>query len=51
MCNKLSLLLLSVLAEMSQEAWRRHLNWLSGSLQRLTEEEEEGDGDGSSSSK
>lgn len=34
----------SVLAEMPQGAWRNHLNWLSSSLQRLTEEEEEGDG-------
>lgn len=38
----------SPLAEMPQEAWRQHLNWLSGSLQRLTEEEEEeGDEDNS----
>ncbi|XP_033475849.2 Fanconi anemia group C protein isoform X1 [Epinephelus lanceolatus] len=37
-------------SEMPLEAWRHHLNWLSGSLQRLTEEEEEGDGDSSSSS-
>lgn len=36
-------------SEMPQETWRNHLNWLSGSLQRLTEEEEEGDEDGSSS--
>ena len=35
------------LAEMPQEAWRHHLNWLSSSLQRLTEEEEEGDGSSS----
>uniref|UniRef100_A0A672GIB1 FA complementation group C n=1 Tax=Salarias fasciatus TaxID=181472 RepID=A0A672GIB1_SALFA len=35
-----------VLAEMPREAWRNHLNWLSRSLQRLTEEGEEGDGDG-----
>lgn len=26
---------------MPEDAWRRHLNWLSGSLQKLTEEEEE----------
>ncbi|XP_024909421.1 Fanconi anemia group C protein isoform X2 [Cynoglossus semilaevis] len=31
-------------SEMPQEAWRLHLNWLSSSLQRLTEEEEKGDG-------
>ncbi|AWP07292.1 putative Fanconi anemia group C protein isoform 2 [Scophthalmus maximus] len=37
-------------SEMPQEAWEHHLNWLSGSLQRLTEDEEEGDGDGDSSS-
>ncbi|KAM7416045.1 hypothetical protein PAMA_018223 [Pampus argenteus] len=30
-------------SEMPQESWRHHLNWLSGSLQRLSEEEEEGD--------
>ncbi|KAM7017971.1 Fanconi anemia group C protein [Tautogolabrus adspersus] len=43
--------LLTLPSEMPQEAWRRHLNWLSSSLQRLTEEEEEeeGDEDGSSS--
>ncbi|XP_037634921.1 Fanconi anemia group C protein isoform X3 [Sebastes umbrosus] len=34
-------------SEMPQEALRHHLNWLSSSLQRLTEEEEEGDGDSS----
>ncbi|KAK5871052.1 hypothetical protein PBY51_003954 [Eleginops maclovinus] len=34
-------------SEMPQEAWRHHLNWLSCSLQRLTEDEEEGDSDGS----
>ncbi|XP_008282273.1 Fanconi anemia group C protein [Stegastes partitus] len=34
----------TVPSEMPQESWRNHLNWLSGSLQRLTEEEEEGDG-------
>ncbi|XP_028314481.1 Fanconi anemia group C protein [Gouania willdenowi] len=35
-------------SEMPQEAWRNHLNWLSCSLQRLTEkeEEEEEEGDG-----
>uniref|UniRef100_A0A3B4FNB2 FA complementation group C n=1 Tax=Pundamilia nyererei TaxID=303518 RepID=A0A3B4FNB2_9CICH len=39
----------SVLAEMPQGAWRNHLNWLSSSLQRLTEEEEEEEeGDGRS---
>ncbi|KAA8593004.1 hypothetical protein FQN60_018459 [Etheostoma spectabile] len=37
-------------SEMPQDVWRHHLNWLSGSLQRLTEEEEDGDGDGDSSS-
>ncbi|KAK5932380.1 hypothetical protein CgunFtcFv8_004086 [Champsocephalus gunnari] len=36
---------------MPQEAWRHHLNWLSCSLQRLTEEEEEGDEDGSRSTR
>ncbi|XP_070821229.1 Fanconi anemia group C protein [Chaetodon trifascialis] len=40
--------LLTLPSEMPQEAWRHHLNWLSGSLQRLTEEEEEEDGDSSS---
>lgn len=39
------------LAEMPQEAWRRHLNWLSGSLQKLAEEEEEADGDNNSSTR
>ncbi|XP_038558540.1 Fanconi anemia group C protein [Micropterus salmoides] len=43
--------LLTLPSEMPQEAWRHHLNWLSGSLQRLTEEEEEGEGDGSSSTR
>ncbi|XP_053182082.1 Fanconi anemia group C protein [Scomber japonicus] len=33
--------LLTQPSEMPQESWRHHLNWLSGSLQRLTEEEEE----------
>ncbi|XP_051806822.1 Fanconi anemia group C protein isoform X1 [Acanthochromis polyacanthus] len=37
--------LLTLPSEMPQESWRNHLNWLSGSLQRLTEEEEEGNGD------
>ncbi|XP_034727517.1 LOW QUALITY PROTEIN: Fanconi anemia group C protein [Etheostoma cragini] len=37
-------------SEMPQDVWRHHLNRLSGSLQRLTEEEEDGDGDGDSSS-
>ena len=36
-------------AEMHQDAWRHHLNLLSGSLQRLTEQEDEGDRDDSSS--
>ncbi|XP_042075425.1 Fanconi anemia group C protein isoform X1 [Haplochromis burtoni] len=36
--------LLTMPSEMPQGAWRNHLNWLSSSLQRLTEEEEEGDG-------
>lgn len=40
----------SDLSEMHQEAWRHHLNWLSGSFQKLSEEEEEGDRDGSRSS-
>ncbi|TKS78545.1 Fanconi anemia group C protein [Collichthys lucidus] len=43
--------LVTLPSEMPQEAWRHHLNWLSGSLQRLTEEEEEGDGDSSSSTR
>ncbi|XP_035847804.1 Fanconi anemia group C protein isoform X2 [Sander lucioperca] len=43
--------LLTRLSEMPQEVWRHHLNWLSGSLQRLTEEEEDGDGDSSSSTR
>ncbi|XP_029960966.1 Fanconi anemia group C protein isoform X2 [Salarias fasciatus] len=38
--------LLTLPSEMPREAWRNHLNWLSRSLQRLTEEGEEGDGDG-----
>uniref|UniRef100_UPI0037E74A3B Fanconi anemia group C protein n=1 Tax=Semicossyphus pulcher TaxID=241346 RepID=UPI0037E74A3B len=41
--------LLTLPSEMPQEAWRRHLDWLSSSLQRLTEEEEKGDGESSSS--
>ncbi|XP_040012329.1 Fanconi anemia group C protein isoform X2 [Xiphias gladius] len=40
--------LLTLPSEMPQKAWRHHLNWISSSLQRLTEEEEEGDGDSSS---
>ena len=36
----------SLLSEMSREAWKDHLNWLSGSLQRLTQEEENGGEDG-----
>ncbi|XP_054467292.1 Fanconi anemia group C protein [Anoplopoma fimbria] len=47
--QNLLLPLLTRPSEMPQEAWRHHLNWLSGSLQRLTEEEEEGDRDNSSS--
>ncbi|XP_035514595.1 Fanconi anemia group C protein [Morone saxatilis] len=43
--------LLTLPSEMPREAWRHHLNWLSGSLQRLTEEEEEGDGDSISSTR
>lgn len=30
-----------VSAEMPQEAWKNHLEWLTASLQRLTEQEEE----------
>ncbi|XP_058492047.1 Fanconi anemia group C protein isoform X1 [Solea solea] len=41
--------LLTLPSEMPQEAWQHHLNWLSSSLQRLTEEEEEGDENGSNS--
>ncbi|XP_068560292.1 Fanconi anemia group C protein isoform X2 [Cebidichthys violaceus] len=49
--QSLLLPLLTRPSEMPREAWRRHLNWLSGSLQRLTEEEEEGEeGDGGNSS-
>lgn len=33
-------------SEMHCEAWRRHLTWLSGRLQRASEEEEEADADG-----
>ncbi|XP_005722434.1 Fanconi anemia group C protein [Pundamilia nyererei] len=41
--------LLTMPSEMPQGAWRNHLNWLSSSLQRLTEEEEEEEeGDGRS---
>ncbi|KAF3695678.1 Fanconi anemia group C protein [Channa argus] len=43
--------LLTLPSEMPREAWRHHMNWLSGSLQRLIEEEEEGDGDSSSSTR
>uniref|UniRef100_A0A672ZP88 FA complementation group C n=1 Tax=Sphaeramia orbicularis TaxID=375764 RepID=A0A672ZP88_9TELE len=39
-------ILVSAVSEMPQDAWRHHLNWLSGSLQRLAEEEEDRDGDG-----
>ncbi|XP_031712476.1 Fanconi anemia group C protein isoform X1 [Anarrhichthys ocellatus] len=49
--QSLLLPLLTRPSEMPQEALRRHLHWLSGSLQRLTEEEEEGDGDNSSSTR
>nr|XP_020502116.1 Fanconi anemia group C protein [Labrus bergylta] len=42
--------LLTLPSEMPEDAWRRHLNWLSRSLQRLTEEEEEEEGDEDSSS-
>ncbi|CAN9513089.1 unnamed protein product [Ophioblennius macclurei] len=38
--------LLTLPSEMPREAWRNHLNWLSRSLQRLTEEEEEEEGEG-----
>lgn len=38
-----------VSAEMPQQAWRRHLIWLSSSLQRLTEEEEHRDDNSSRS--
>ncbi|XP_075905600.1 Fanconi anemia group C protein isoform X2 [Nelusetta ayraudi] len=38
--------LLSLPSEMHCEAWRRHLTWLSGRLQRASEEEEEADADG-----
>ncbi|KAM9810593.1 Fanconi anemia group C protein [Neosynchiropus ocellatus] len=40
--------LLTLPSEVPQEAWRLHLNWLSGSLQSLTEQEEEADGDSGS---
>ncbi|XP_029365659.1 Fanconi anemia group C protein isoform X2 [Echeneis naucrates] len=43
--------LLTLPSDIPQEAWRHHLNWLSGSLQRVTEEEEEADGDGSGSTR
>ncbi|KAK7934279.1 hypothetical protein WMY93_005175 [Mugilogobius chulae] len=36
--------LLTQPSEMPEEAWRNHLNWLSGSLRRLVEEEEDRDG-------
>lgn len=36
--------LLTQPSEMPEEAWRHHLLWLSGSLQRLTEEAEDRDG-------
>lgn len=50
--SSLLLPLLTRPSEVPQEARRRHLNWLSGSLQRLAEEEEEeeeGDGDNGTS--
>ncbi|XP_053725543.1 Fanconi anemia group C protein isoform X1 [Synchiropus splendidus] len=40
--------LLTLPSEVPQEAWRLHLNWLSGSLRSLTEQEEEADGDSGS---
>ncbi|KAI3372760.1 hypothetical protein L3Q82_023221 [Scortum barcoo] len=43
--------LLTLPSEMPQEAWRHHLNWLSGSLQRLTEEEEDREADSSGSTR
>ncbi|GAA6223156.1 Fanconi anemia group C protein [Lates japonicus] len=43
--------LLTLPSELPQEAWRHHLNWLSSSLQRLTEEGEEGDEDSSCSTR
>lgn len=36
--------LLTQPSEMPEDAWGRHLSWLSGSLRRLTEEAEDGDG-------
>ncbi|XP_062418157.1 Fanconi anemia group C protein isoform X2 [Pungitius pungitius] len=50
--QSLLLPLLTRPTEMPQQAWRRHLICLSGSLQRLTEEEEDGDDedDGSTTS-
>lgn len=36
--------LLTPPSEMPEDAWRHHLHWLSGSLQRLTEEGEDRDG-------
>ncbi|XP_029018991.1 Fanconi anemia group C protein [Betta splendens] len=43
--------LLTQPSEMPREAWRHHLNWLSSSLQRLTEEEEEDAGERSSTTR
>ncbi|XP_018524757.1 Fanconi anemia group C protein [Lates calcarifer] len=43
--------LLTLPSELPQEAWRHHLNWLSSSLQRLTEEGEERDEDSSRSTR
>ncbi|KAM8887309.1 Fanconi anemia group C protein isoform 2-T2 [Spinachia spinachia] len=47
--QSLLLPLLTRPTEMPRQAWRHHLMWLSGSLQRLAEEEEDGDGDDNSS--
>ncbi|XP_041642457.1 Fanconi anemia group C protein isoform X2 [Cheilinus undulatus] len=41
--------LLTLPSEMPQEAWKRHLIWLSSSLQKLAEEEDKEDEDGGSS--
>nr|XP_046243666.1 Fanconi anemia group C protein isoform X2 [Scatophagus argus] len=43
--------LLTLPSDMPREAWRHHLNWLSGLLQRIAEEEEDGGGDSSSSTR
>uniref|UniRef100_G3NVE5 FA complementation group C n=2 Tax=Gasterosteus aculeatus aculeatus TaxID=481459 RepID=G3NVE5_GASAC len=47
--QSLLLPLLTRPTEMPQQAWRRHLIWLSSSLQRLTQEEEHGDDNSSRS--